>query len=79
MADVMRRTRAGMGYCQGFDCALGVLEIFIEGRGADPLPALEDILKERQRGQRLASGDQLRQEVLRHHILFGVYGLEEER
>ncbi len=75
LADVMRRTRAGMGYCQGFDCALSVLEIMMEQNGIDPVPSLNEFLGERERGLEHTSGDQLRQEMLRRHVLNGVYGL----
>jgi len=75
LADVMRRTRAGMGYCQGFDCSMSVLEIMVEQNGADPVSSLSEFLGERERGLGQASGDQLRQEMLRRHVLIGVYGL----
>jgi len=76
LADVMRRTRAGMGYCQGFDCSLSVLEIMLEGKAEDPLSSLMEFLRERGQGMVQASGDQLRQELLRQHVLRGVLGLE---
>jgi glycerol-3-phosphate dehydrogenase len=76
LADVMRRTRAGMGYCQGFDCSLSILEIMMEARDMDPLPSLTEFLRERGRGLEQATGDQLRQEILRQHVLKGIYGLE---
>jgi glycerol-3-phosphate dehydrogenase len=75
MADVMRRTRAGMGYCQGFDCSLNVLEMFVDRRGDDAVPVLNAFLAERERGQGQAARDQLRQEMFRRHLLQGVYGL----
>jgi len=77
LSDVMRRTRAGMGYCQGLDCALSLQELMMEAGGTEPLASLTEFLEERERGQALASGDQLRQEVLRRHVLRGVYGLGE--
>jgi len=76
LADVMRRTRAGMGYCQGFDCSLSVLEVMLEERSVDPLPLLMEFLEERERGFSQAGGDQLRQGLLRQQVLKGVYGLE---
>lgn len=76
LADVMRRTRAGMGYCQGFDCALSVLEVMMEEKGIEPLPSLMEFLQERGRGLEQVTGDQLRQEMLRQYVLRGVYGLE---
>ena len=75
MADVMRRTRAGMGYCQGLDCSLAVLDMMVEKRHVEPVPTLNDFLEERGRGRTMASGDQRRQEMLREHLLSGVYGL----
>jgi glycerol-3-phosphate dehydrogenase len=75
LADVMRRTRAGMGYCQGFDCSLSVLEVMLECKTVDPLSLLTEFLQEREGGLTLVNGDQLRQEMLRKHVLKGVYGL----
>ncbi len=79
LSDVMRRTRAGMGYCQGSDCSLSVLEIMVEKEGVDPLPLLKEFLEERERGLALSAEDQLRQEMLRRHVMRGVYGLEGKR
>ena len=76
LADVMRRTRAGMGYCQGSDCSLSVLEIMMDEKDLDPISSLSEFLRERERGLEQASGDQLRQELLRRHVLKGVYGME---
>ncbi len=76
LADVMRRTRAGMGYCQGFECSLLVLEALMELKARDPRSSLMEFLQERERGLVHASGDQLRQELLRRHVFAGVYGLE---
>lgn len=75
LADVMRRTRAGMGYCQGFDCSLSVLEIMLGTAAVEPMSALTEFLGEREVGLAQASGDQLRQEILREHVLKGVYGI----
>ncbi|NLX46692.1 MAG: anaerobic glycerol-3-phosphate dehydrogenase subunit A [Euryarchaeota archaeon] len=77
LADVMRRTRAGMGYCQGLDCTLSVLELMMQGAKMDPLLALREFLREREHGISQASGDQLRQGLLREHVLNGVYGMGE--
>ncbi len=76
LSDVMRRTRAGMGYCQGFDCSLSVLEVMLECKTVDPLSSLMEFLQERDRGLTMVNGDQMRQEMLRKHVLNGVYGLE---
>jgi glycerol-3-phosphate dehydrogenase len=75
LADVMRRTRAGMGYCQGFDCSLSVLETMLETADVEPLATLTEFLREREIGLAQASGDQLRQEMLREHVLKGVYDI----
>jgi glycerol-3-phosphate dehydrogenase len=75
LADVMRRTRAGMGYCQGLDCALHVLEMMVEKRGMRALPLLTDFLGEREKGRPPLAGEQSRQELLGKHLLNGVYGL----
>jgi glycerol-3-phosphate dehydrogenase len=75
LADVMRRTRAGMGYCQGLDCALSVLEMMVEGRGTAALPVLTEFLEERRRGAPPVPGEQSRQELLAKHLLNGVYGM----
>ena len=75
MADVMRRTRAGMGYCQGLDCSLAVLDIMIQERRTRAMPALSEFTDEREKGNVPASGDQRRQALLREHLLRGVYGI----
>ncbi|MCG7845379.1 MAG: anaerobic glycerol-3-phosphate dehydrogenase subunit A [Methanomassiliicoccales archaeon] len=75
MADIMRRTRAGMGYCQGLDCSFGILEMMVKERDVEAIATLTDFLAERERGQGQASGEQCRQELFRKHLLEGVYGL----
>jgi hypothetical protein len=47
----------------------------LEGKSFDPLSSLSEFLGERGRGLEQASGDQLRQEILRQQVLRGVYGL----
>jgi hypothetical protein len=74
MTDVMRRTRAGLGYCQGLDCSLSVLEMFVEVKGAEALSTLSEFLDERGKGTSVP-GEQVRQELLRRHLLQGVYGI----
>lgn len=74
MTDVMRRTRAGMGYCQGLDCSLSVLEMFVESKGAEAMSTLSEFLDERGKGTAVP-GEQARQELLRRHLLQGVYGI----
>lgn len=75
LADVMRRTRAGMGYCQGLDCSLSVLDLMVGRKDLDAMDVLRDFLEERERGQGQVSGEQYRQELFRRHLLHGVYGL----
>lgn len=79
MADIMRRTRAGMGYCQGLDCSFGILDMMVKERGVDAISTLTDFLAERGRGQGQVSGEQRRQELFRKHLLQGVYGLGGKR
>ncbi len=79
IGDMMRRTRIGMGYCQGLDCSLTVLDMFVERRGVEAIPLLDEFLEERERGQRHASGEQLRQELMRWSLMQGVYGLGGQR
>ena len=72
-ADLMRRTRAGMGFCQGGLCALrlaGSLD------GADPLADAEGFLRERWKGTApVLRGEQLRQEAFKAHLL-RCYGID---
>ncbi|OPY31419.1 MAG: sn-glycerol-3-phosphate dehydrogenase subunit A [Methanomassiliicoccales archaeon PtaU1.Bin124] len=69
VADLMRRTRAGMGYCQSLDCVWEMLSALAEN-GKWNEGALQDFLAERDKGLLpLLSGDQLRQEIFRAHLL----------
>lgn len=62
LGDLMRRTRLGMGYCQGLDCSLSAAEAM----GGDMVTLLSDFEKQRWRGvQPVVRGDQLRQEYYR--------------
>jgi glycerol-3-phosphate dehydrogenase len=62
LSDLMRRTRLGMGYCQGLDCALGAAEAM----GGEMLSLLSEFERQRWKGVRpVVRGDQLRQEYLR--------------
>jgi len=73
MSDLMRRTRAGMGFCQGGECSLRVLSAL----GADdPARELKEFHKERWKGvSPVLVDDQLRQEAFKAH-LFRTYGLD---
>lgn len=71
-ADLMRRTRAGMGYCQSGLCAFDIVSC-MEG---DPVQMLQDFLSERWKGEEAVLYDQqLRQEVFKSH-LFKVYNID---
>jgi len=76
--DVMRRTRAGFGPCQGSFCSMKVAAELIV-HGINPLLAQEDLkasLRRRSRGVRPVLGEsevQLRQEILKRH-LYELYG-----
>jgi len=68
VADLLRRTRAGMGYCQAGMCALRSLSV-LEGEGADPLPLLREFMEERWKGTSPVLFDsQLRQELFKLHM-----------
>jgi glycerol-3-phosphate dehydrogenase len=70
--DLMRRTRAGMGFCQAGMCAIH-LASSLEG---DPITAAERFLKERWKGVApVLRGDQLRQESFKAH-LFRSHGID---
>lgn len=68
LADLLRRTRAGMGYCQSGMCALRSLSV-LEGEGAEPLPLLREFMEERWKGTSPVLFDsQLRQELFKLHL-----------
>ncbi len=70
--DLMRRTRAGMGFCQAGLCALRMASV-LDG---DPVGQAEQFLKERWKGiEPVLRGEQLRQEAFKAH-LFRVYGID---
>jgi glycerol-3-phosphate dehydrogenase len=72
LGDLMRRTRAGMGFCQAGLCAFGMASV-LEG---DPIGRAERFLTERWKGiEPVLRGDQLRQEAFKAH-LFRVYGID---
>lgn len=71
--DLMRRTRAGMGFCQAGLCAFRLAAMLPEG---DPIDAAESFLDERWKGiAPVLRGEQLRQEAFKAHIL-RCYGLD---
>lgn len=81
LSDLMRRTRAGMGYCQGTGCGIAMLTALGDKCG-DPREAMSRFLCDRYRGiAPVLEGDQLRQELFRADLLKGVYGFStrEER
>jgi glycerol-3-phosphate dehydrogenase len=70
ISDLMRRTRAGMGYCQGVSCTWEMLASLASRPELDPKEMLRSFLEERGRGlEPILSGDQLRQEIFRVHLL----------
>ncbi len=78
LSDVMRRTRAGMGYCQSSLCAFRILSAAKKREfDEDPKKLLEDFLAERRSGiEPVLEGEQLRQEIFRSYLLQGTYHLE---
>jgi glycerol-3-phosphate dehydrogenase len=78
LSDVMRRTRAGMGYCQSSLCAFKILSAARKGEPEqNARQLLEDFLAERRNGiEPVLQGEQLRQEIFRSYLLQGTYRLE---
>jgi len=78
LSDVMRRTRAGMGYCQSSLCAFKILSAAKKGESdQNARQLLEDFLTERRNGiEPVLEGEQLRQEIFRSYLLQGTYRLE---
>ena len=78
LSDIMRRTRAGMGYCQSSLCAFKILSAARkEGSEESARKMLEDFLAERRSGiEPVLEGEQLRQEIFRSYLLQGTYRLE---
>ena len=72
ISDLMRRTRAGMGFCQSLDCTWHMLDaLALAGKWEPAL--LRDFLAERMKGTApVLQGDQLRQEMFRAHVLHHV-------
>jgi glycerol-3-phosphate dehydrogenase len=69
VADLMRRTRAGMGFCQGTACMWNMASALSQEDDAGQL--VRDFVKERREGSSaILEGDQLRQEVFRSHRIW---------
>jgi glycerol-3-phosphate dehydrogenase len=69
LSDLMRRTRAGMGYCQAGLCLHGMASVLTDYLYQGPLEMLEDFKKERWKGVRpVLFGDQLRQEMFKLYL-----------
>jgi glycerol-3-phosphate dehydrogenase len=70
-ADLIRRTRAGMGYCQSMGCETRLVAALDGG-----MEMLRTLIAERDRGaDAIRSGPAMRQEAIRLH-LHRVYGVE---
>jgi glycerol-3-phosphate dehydrogenase len=77
LSDIMRRTRAGMGYCQSSLCAFKMLSAARREEFQNAKQMLEDFLAERRNGiEAVLEGEQLRQEIFRSYLLQGTYRLE---
>lgn len=69
LSDLMRRTRAGMGFCQGGLCACRMVSVMLDHTDETPLEMLRRFRKERWKGIRpILFGDQLKQEVFKLYI-----------
>lgn len=82
LLDLRRRTRVGMGTCQGELCACraaGLLQRFNVTTAAQSLSQLSDFLNERWKGvQPIAWGDALRESEFTRWVYQGLCGLEKE-
>lgn len=68
LGDILRRSRAGMGYCQSGMCVTKALSV-MEEEGWEPLPLLQSFLYERWKGiQPVLFDKQLRQELFKLHL-----------
>lgn len=77
LGDLMRRTRAGMGYCQSGACVFGLLSCLVEHSDRPPAEMLAEYLRERWRGiLPVLHLGQMRQEVLKLYLDAGVYSLD---
>jgi glycerol-3-phosphate dehydrogenase len=83
LLDLRRRTRIGMGTCQGEQCACraaGLLQRFNVTTAAQSITQLSDFLNERWKGvQPIAWGDALRESELTRWVYLGLCGLEKEQ
>lgn len=76
LSDLMRRTRAGMGYCQAGLCVFRMASALDAG---EPRREIERFLAERWKGiSPVLRGEQLRQEAFKAH-LFKVHGIDHTR
>ena len=79
LVDLRRRTRIGMGPCQGELCAYRGAGLFHEFGGADPegsVELLEDFLEERWKGLKpVLWGDGLREAEFTYWIYQGLFGI----
>ncbi|RAU52763.1 anaerobic glycerol-3-phosphate dehydrogenase subunit A [Pseudocitrobacter sp. RIT415] len=82
LLDLRRRTRVGMGTCQGELCACraaGLLPRFHATNASQSLKQLSDFLNERWKGvQPIAWGDALRESELTRWVYQGLCGLQKE-
>ena len=82
LLDLRRRTRVGMGTCQGELCACraaGLLQRFHATSSTQSLAQLSDFLNERWKGiQPVAWGDALRESEFTRWVYQGLCGLEKE-
>ncbi|HEY3420405.1 MAG TPA: anaerobic glycerol-3-phosphate dehydrogenase subunit GlpA [Methanomassiliicoccales archaeon] len=78
-SDLVKRTRVGMGYCQGGFCTLGIISAAMGVYKTAPIEYIESFLNERNKGiSSILVGEQLRQEMFKAHLLRSVYGIREE-
>ena len=78
-SDLVKRTRVGMGYCQGGLCMLGLMSAAMGVSKTAPIEYIDSFLTERNKGvMPILVGEQLRQEMFKAHLLRGVYGIREE-
>ena len=82
LLDLRRRTRVGMGTCQGELCACraaGLLQRFNVATPAQSLTQLSEFLNERWKGvQPIAWGDALRESEFTRWVYLGLCGLQKE-
>ena len=82
LLDLRRRTRVGMGTCQGELCACrasGLLQRFNVTQTTQTLTQLSEFLNERWKGvEPIAWGDALRESELTRWVYLGLCGLQKE-